>query len=121
MATKTKFSISLVARDGSDLKQCSISGDETLAGDFALANVQAVGIADEALVVGDVPANGYLALINLDTTNFVQVDSASTYDKFPQKVYPGEGILLRPQTATIHVKADTAPVNISYLIVGPKA
>ena len=84
----------------------------TIAGDEAIGVQQAVGTSSEALVVGDVNTIGSLYIENTDAANFVEIDSASTFDKFPQKILAGGFVLLHPQTASLFVKANTASVNI---------
>lgn len=81
-------------------------------GTTGLGGVQAVGTAAELLLIGDaVPAGGYLFIYNQDATNYVEVDSANTFDKFPQKITAGKFILLMPQTSTIYLKANTGACN----------
>lgn len=73
---------------------------------------QSIATTDTTLQVGDVSAFGKLLIVNLDTSNYVEIDSASTYDKFPQKVLKGDFILLSPETTTIHAKANTSAVIV---------
>jgi len=54
---------------------------------------------------------------NLDETNFVQIDANNSFNGFPQKVLPGQGILLAPQTGTIYAKANTAAVLLGVTAV----
>jgi hypothetical protein len=82
-----------------------------LTGDF-VGEEQDIGITSETLGLGDITLPKVVYIRNMDTTNFVQVDSATTFDKFPQKIYPGQAVLLLPETATIYIKADTAPLKI---------
>jgi hypothetical protein len=82
-----------------------------------VADISANGfVCDERVVpttAGTIPMGGVTApqavfIKNLDDTNYMEVDSVSTMDKFPQKLYPGDGILLKPETGTIYWKANTA-------------
>lgn len=87
-------------------------------GTTGLGNVQTVGTAAELLLVGDaVPANGYLFIYNQDATNYVEVDSANTFDKFPQKITAGKFVVLMPETSTIYLKANTGSCNCLCAIV----
>lgn len=88
-----------------------------LAGAGFIGNEQTIGVTDETLTIGDVTTPAVVFIKNLDPDNFVQVDSANTYDKFPQKLFPGQAIMLLPETGAIHLKADTAPVKI-WSVVG---
>jgi len=81
-------------------------------GDQSIANVQIIGTAAEAVVLGDVTTVGYVLLKNQDATNFIQIDSVNTMDGFTQKLLAGDFILLKPEAATIYAKADTADCNL---------
>lgn len=109
-----------VTRNGST-KMLTVSKSIDQTSPYNLENVQAVGTSDETLVVGDVTNPPFLvALVNLDATNYVEVDSASTYDKFPQKLLPdGIPVLLRPETNVIHLKAHTAACDVAVLLISP--
>src|SRR5690242_2237729 len=64
---------------------------------------QTIGTSDETLIFTDVvPAGGFLLIYNSDSTNYVEIDSASTFDKFPQKLTAGKFVLLLPETSTVH-------------------
>lgn len=77
---------------------------------------QVIGTSAETLSLGDLAnVSGGLMLKNNDATNYVEIDSASSFDKFPQKVLPGRAIMLAPQTVTIHARANTAAVSVSLL------
>lgn len=93
-----------------------VNGSATFPGDISvdgfLGEEQLIATVSTPLTVGDITTPKVVFIKNLDTTNFVQVDSATTFDKFPQKLYPNEGILLLPQTAAIYLKADTAACQI---------
>lgn len=60
-----------------------------------------------------------LAIKNLDTTNYVEVDAVNTFNAFPQKVKPGGIVVLCPETATIYVRANTASCQIQYFACEP--
>lgn len=85
-----------------------------LTGDY-LGEEQTIGTTSEQLDFGDLTLPQAVYVRNLDTTNYVEIDSATTMDKFPQKVYPGTAILLLPQTGTIYAKANTASVKIWFV------
>lgn len=117
MANEVQVSAGLsVSKSGISL---GVSGAKSItqAGNANTGTVQNIGTSAEALSVGDVSTIGYLLIKNQDATNFVEVDSANTFDAFPQKLLPGEFVLLKPQTATIYLKADTDPVDVYFVAV----
>lgn len=89
----------------------------TQSGTGAILNVQAVGTTYEALALGDISSLGALLITNDDATNYVEVDSSSSFTSFPQKIRPGKSVLLAPQTTTLYVKANTASCNITVTAV----
>ena len=84
----------------------------TPTGQNAFGNQQTIATSSTALSLGGISSIGFLWIKNTDATNYVEVDSATTFDKFPQKILPGEAILLKPETATIYAKAHTASVIV---------
>lgn len=84
-------------------------------GSQQITGVESLATSSTALNAGSLSGAGALMIINLDATNFVQIDSASTFDKFPQKIGPGEARVLGPQTTTLFGKADTAACLVQYL------
>lgn len=82
---------------------------------FLIQGSEAILTTATTLAPGSLTGAGKLLFINLDAVNFVQIDSANTFDKFPQKVGPGEAVLLSPQTTTLYAKADTATCQCQYL------
>jgi hypothetical protein len=90
----------------------------TMAGDQMINNVQIISsVAPEAVVLGDVGTIGYVFLKNLDSTNYVEIDSVNTLDNWPQRLLPGEFILLKPEGITMYALANDAPVNLQVLAV----
>lgn len=80
---------------------------------------QAVGFAaEEALVLGDVSAPGWVMLINRDATNFVNVKTATSGTIFA-KLLPGEFCLLRLGSGAQapYVQADTGACQLDVLII----
>jgi len=82
-----------------------------------MGDEQTIATTSTALNLGDISGIKALYVRNLDATNFVQIDSNNGFANFPQKLYPGDAILLLPQTTTIYAKADTAPVKI-WIVAG---
>lgn len=87
----------------------------TAAGTDAIAGTQTIGTSSEQLNLGDLATAAFVVVVNTDATNYVEVDAADTYDKFPQKILPGKAIVICPQTVTLHARANTAPVAIQLL------
>jgi hypothetical protein len=92
-----------------------LSGEQV--GTGLLLQTQTIGTSSESIEFGNTLANlgGGLMVRNNDPTNYVEIDAATTFDKFPQKVPPGRAVLLGPQVTTLYFRANTAPVSISFL------
>jgi hypothetical protein len=91
----------------------TFTADQT--GDKYESGVQSIGTTEEALVKGDVGIVGYVAVRNLDATNFVQL--GATAGVYSIKLLPGKGAVLPWDGTTVLAKADTAAVEVEYLIV----
>lgn len=96
----------------------SVSKAITQTGDQAIGNVQIIGTATEALVLGDVTTIGYIYLKNMDATNFVSfgLNTPVAGDAFC-KLLPGEAAVIPTRQTTIYAIADTAPVNVNVVAV----
>ena len=78
-----------------------------------LRNVQTIGTTEEALVLGDITTPGYCVFVNLDSTNFVEIGvSGSMF----LKLKPGEQDVCRLTTTAPFAKADTAAVELFYIM-----
>lgn len=86
-----------------------------VAGNAPNKEVQAIGITDETLNLGDISTIGFVYMRNLDATNYITVGSDGTL--YPLKLKPGEFFLGRWNAAAIHAKANTAPCNLEYTII----
>jgi hypothetical protein len=84
-------------------------------GDKYEAGIQAIGTTEEALAKGDVGTIGYLAVRNMDLTNFVQL--GVTTGVYTVKLKPGEGAVVPWNASTALIKADTAQVEVEYLMI----
>jgi hypothetical protein len=89
---------------------------ETPAADAAIENLQTVGTSAEALVVGDIGTPGWLCGVNTDATNYVDLSLASDGSAPFAKVKAGQPFCLPVATKVIYAKANTAPVNLLYLM-----
>jgi hypothetical protein len=88
----------------------------TVTGDAFTHAVQEVGTVEEELVQGaDLGTPGYVYIINLDSTNYVEI--GSTTGVYQIKLKAGEFALFRHNSSTIYAKANTGACNVEYLIV----
>lgn len=85
----------------------SFLGEEVTVGSTTAATLNIGGLTDPAAVL----------IINLDDTNFIQVDKVSAMTSWPMKLLPGQGVLLTPESGTIYALADTAPCQV-YVVAG---
>ncbi len=91
-------------------QQFNVSGDDYT------RKTQTVGTAAEVLVLGEVGTPGWFLIYNMDATNFVEVLD-STGGAVTLKIKAGEFACGRFGCAAPAVKADTAPVNIEYIVI----
>jgi hypothetical protein len=87
-----------------------------VAGTNYVRNVQIVGTTKEALLLGDVATPGMCLMHNTDTTNFVDVYPDNTGGAVI-RLKPTEYALFRFAATGPFVKADTASVNLEYLLL----
>jgi hypothetical protein len=91
----------------------SQSADQSSA--LLIRNVQNIGFAaDEALQLGDVTTPGWCVFQNLDDTNYVEIGVGS-FTPF-LKLKPGEQCVCRLGTTAPRAKANTAAVDLFYII-----
>lgn len=89
------------------------NADQT--GDKYEAGVQTVGTSEENLVKGDVGTIGWVALRNMDATNFVEFGAAT--GELPVKLLAGKGTVI-PWNATVCIaKANTGACLVEYLLI----
>lgn len=119
MASEIVVTQALVARKGGtvvglDLGQVSI----TWTGNNFLQNRQTVGTTEEALVLGDCGAGGWVIMVNRDATNYVKVRAATGAADLV-RVRAGEGALFRLDAGATapFVIADTAPCELEYVLL----
>ena len=85
-------------------------------GTRVVSNMQTVGTSEEALVVGDVGTAGFMIVKNLDSTNYVTLRAASAAADLV-KLKAGEVAMFRLASNTPYALANTAPVDIEYVLV----
>ena len=99
---------------GSSLADTNLTFD--VSGTDYIQGTQGVGIAAEVLDKGHITAPGYCYMKNTDSTNFVEVIGVNT-ETATIKIKAGEVAMFRFASASPEVQADTAPVQINYLII----
>ena len=108
-----QFQVLLSNGDLSDNYQSgSQSADQSTA--LLIRNVQEIGTSDESLELGDVTTPGFAVFQNLDDTNYVEIGTGS-FTAF-LKLKPGEFAMCRLSTAAPTAQADTAAVDLFYII-----
>lgn len=112
--SSTSVSIALAFSAPTDSFTTHVSNTYDQVGTGVLLSQQVIGTTTESIALGDLAnVGGGLFIKNNSETNFVEIDSASTYDKFPQKILPGRAILLASQSITLHARANTGAVTIT--------
>lgn len=118
MASEIRVSCSLVfhkgAHDGVEIGPLLV----TMTGSKFIHARQAIGTAAEAIVLGEVAPGGWAVFVNRDTVNFVTIMAASGATPLA-RLKAGEHAHLRldPTATAPFAKADTAAVELEYLIV----
>lgn len=106
-----QVAFALVA-NGTQILNLKLTDSFTASGTNLLNHIQSIGTSAEAVVVGEVTTIGYVLVANLDATNYVQIDKVNTFDGFPQKLLAGDVILLKPESVTMYLKANTAACDV---------
>jgi hypothetical protein len=118
MATTINLSVSFtVAVGGQQIINLKPTDSFTASGTNSNQTVQSIGTSAELVGVGEVTTIGYVLIVNLDDTNYVEIDKVNTFDAFPQKLLAGDVILLKPESATIYAKAHTASCDVLICMV----
>lgn len=94
----------------------ALSKQITVSGTQHVHHVQSIGTSAEALDIGDLTTLGWCWMKNLDATNYVSIRSGADGANVIN-LDPGEAALFRLATNTPFAIADTAPVELEYLII----
>ena len=88
------------------------------AGTNGIHNRQTVGTGEEALLLGDVAAGGYIMVVNRDSTNFVKIRHGTGGTDLV-RVDAGEFALFRIDDGATapFIIADTAAVDVDYALI----
>lgn len=98
----------------------SLTGSVTVnqTGDKYEAGVQIIGTAEESISKNDIGTIGYCMFRNMDASNYVTIGAVSGPTNHTLTVKAGEVAGPLRWTGTgIFAKADTAPVNLEYLLI----
>lgn len=90
----------------------------TMTGTNFLRNRQTVGTSEEALLLGDVPAGGWVFMVNRDSSNYVRVKAATGATALI-RLRAGEAACFRLDAGATapFVQADTSAVELEYLLI----
>lgn len=116
MANELTYQFQTLLNNGS-LSDSFASNSQSVdqASAFLIRNVQTIGFAaDEAIQLGDVTTPGYAVFQNLDDTNYVEIGVGS-FTAF-MKLKPGELAICRLSTTAPRAQANTADVDLFYII-----
>ena len=88
----------------------------TVAGTQIMDNVQNIGLSEEAILMGDVAAGGYMFVQNLDSANFISLRQATGVGNFI-KLLAGEWAIFRlsPDATAPFAIADTGACDVRFL------
>lgn len=75
-------------------------------------SIQNIGVAEEALNIGDVSAVGLVIIINRDKTNYVEIGLTGSYTV---KLKPKDFCIFRPD-GTLYALANTAALDVEYFV-----
>jgi hypothetical protein len=104
------------AKGSVDLTLSDAASTFDVTGTRYIRGVQAVGTSEEALDMGDLTDPGWCYMRNLDSANYVEVYAATGETAF-MRLNAGEHACFRLVAAAPYVKADTASVDLEYMIV----
>src|SRR5947207_780380 len=111
------ITVSMTLRYAKNKASASLSGGfgASQAGDKYEAGVQSIGTTEESLQKGDVGTIGWLAIRNMDATNYVEF--GSTTGVYSITLLPGEAVCTRWNHTGVFSKANTAAVEVEYLAI----
>lgn len=116
MANEITLGVSVAVVKGLMAMARTVTGLQlTMAGTATVQAVKSVGTVKETLDLLGVSAPGYVLLRNLDATNFVEVgeDADTPFLKLKAR----EVAVFRMAGTTLSAKADTAAVNLEYMVL----
>lgn len=116
MANEINLNLTLSVSKNGASSSFTVSKVIDMTGDQFINNVQIVGTSNEALLFGDVSTIGFVAVKNLDATNYVEVFLDSGNANLVAKLFPGEACLFKPgATNLMFARANTGACNCQVL------
>lgn len=113
MANEVNISAAWQVNKNGVTSQSSGTASLTAAGNGRASLTQSIATSATQLNLGTITSvPGAVYIKNLDATNYVEIDANTSFNGFPQKLLPGQIILLAPETATIYGKAHTGAVLV---------
>jgi hypothetical protein len=120
MADEIKCRVSVtVSKTGvPDVQKSPTQFNITMTGTDLILATQTIGTSAEAINLGDVGTPGVALFHNLSATNYVEIghDVSAAFES-DIKLKAGEWALVRLAQAAPQARANTAPVNLEYLII----
>lgn len=122
MSNEITVTANLQASKGSVNAAYNLSGLQfNMTGTKAVTNVMTIATSATALNLGDIVSvdsstPGWILIFNMDATNYVTFRNGSGGADLI-KILPGEFALFRLATATPFALANTAAVQIQYLVI----
>jgi len=120
MANEITYTFSIFLRNDNltdNYSSGSLAADQSAA--VLVRNVQNIGtgVGGTALNLGSVSTPGWSVFINMDKDNFVEIGSVDGGTFYPfLKLLPGEAHLGRLAIAAPYARADTATLDLFYII-----
>ena len=115
MANEVSVSMTLGYSKNKAAARLSTVYTVTQVGDKYMAGVQIIGTTEESFAKGDIGTIGFVAVRNMDATNFVQLGAAT--GAYSVKLLPGQGAVVPWGASNTFVKADTASCEVEYLLI----
>jgi len=89
-----------------------------VAGTIVFDNIQTVGTSEEAILLGDVGVGGYMLAVNLDTTNYVQLKSATGVTPHARLLAGDIALYRLDASATApFAQANTGACDVQFFII----
>jgi len=89
----------------------------TVSGTKCMKNRQTIGTSAEAIDMGDITSQGMAMFINMDTTNYVSIRAGAAESDLIDILAGESAGPFRLATAAPYAIADTASVELKYMIV----
>jgi hypothetical protein len=116
MSNEISASLSISISFGADSVSGSAAFKASAQANGFSENEQLIGTTATALDFENQTTPQLVFIKNLDPNNYVQIDANNSFNGFPQKLLPGEAILLTPETGTIYAKANVAAVLLAVVV-----